>query len=41
VKGKSRGKIQPTTDHEGPEGEDRYSSTLSLTSSLDLGGGGG
>ena len=27
-------KVRPTTGHEGPEGEERYSSTLSLTSSL-------
>jgi hypothetical protein len=28
------GKVQPRTSHEGPEGEYRYSSTLSLTSTL-------
>jgi hypothetical protein len=28
-------KIHPTTGHEGPEGETRYSYTLSLTSALD------
>ena len=30
-----KGKVRPRTDHEGPEGEQRYSSTLSLTSALD------
>jgi len=35
---KSKGKIHPRTGHEGPEGEQRYSSTLSLTSALDAGG---
>jgi hypothetical protein len=33
--GKGKGKAHPITGHEGPEGEQRYSSTLSLTSSLD------
>ena len=28
-------KVHPRTDHEGPEGESSYSSTLSLTSALD------
>jgi hypothetical protein len=28
-------KVHPRTDHEGPEGEYRYNSTLSLTSVLD------
>ena len=28
-------KVHPTTGHEGPEGETRYSSTLSFTSALD------
>jgi hypothetical protein len=32
-----KGKFRPRTGHEGPEGEWRYSSTLSLTSAL--GGG--
>ena len=32
---KGKGKIHPRTDHEGPEGEYRYNSTLSLTSALD------
>ena len=32
------GKIQPRPGYEGPEGEQRYSSTLSLTSALDGGG---
>ena len=31
-------KVHPTTAHEGPEGEEMYSSTLSLTSALDWGG---
>jgi hypothetical protein len=31
-------KAHPITGHEGPEGQDRYSSTLSLTSALDEGG---
>ena len=30
--------VHPRTGHEGPEGEQRYSSTLSLTSALDGGG---
>ena len=34
----SKGKDHPRTDHEGPEGEQRYSSTLSLASALDGGG---
>jgi hypothetical protein len=33
------GEIHPRTGHEGPEGELRYSSTLSLTSVLDGVGG--
>jgi hypothetical protein len=33
-----KGKGHPRTYHEGPEGEYRYSSTLSLTSALDGGG---
>jgi hypothetical protein len=33
--GKGKGKVHPRTGHEGPEGEHRYSSTLSLTSALD------
>jgi hypothetical protein len=38
-KGKGEGKGHPRTGHEGPEGEWRHSSTLSLTSTLDgLGG---
>ena len=36
--GKGKGEVQPRTSHEGPEGEQRYSSTLSLTSALDGGG---
>jgi len=34
-----KGKVRPRTGHEGPEGEQRYSSTLSLTSALDVVGG--
>jgi len=34
VKGKGKGKDHPITGHEGPE-EERYSSTLSLTTALD------
>jgi len=37
--GKGKGKVHPTTDYEGPEGEQRYSSTLSLTLALDGVGG--
>jgi hypothetical protein len=37
-KGKSKGKGHPRTSHEGPEVEQRYNSTLSLTSALDWGG---
>ena len=33
-----KGKVYPRTDHEGPEGEWWYNSTLSLTSALDGGG---
>ena len=32
------GKFGPITGNEGPKGEQRYNSTLSLTSSLDVGG---
>jgi hypothetical protein len=32
---KGKGKVHPRTGHEGPEGEQRYSSTLSLTWVLD------
>jgi hypothetical protein len=38
IPGKLKGKGHPRTDHEGPEGEYRYSSTLSITSALDGGG---
>ena len=31
-----KGKGRPRTCHEGPEGEQRYSSTLSLTPALDI-----
>ena len=34
-RGKGKGKIRPRTGHEGPDGERRYSSNLSLTSALD------
>jgi hypothetical protein len=32
---KGKDKVDPRTGHEGPEGEQRYSSTVSLTSALD------
>ena len=35
---RGKGKVHPRTGHEGPDGEKRYSSTLSLTSALDRGG---
>ena len=35
---KGKGKGLPRTGHEGPEGEQMYSSTLSLISALDGGG---
>jgi hypothetical protein len=35
-KGERKRKVHPRTGYEGPEGEWRYSSTLSLTSSLDV-----
>ena len=35
---KGKGKVHLRTGHEGPEGEQRYSFTLSLTSTLDEGG---
>jgi len=38
-KGKGKGNVRLRTGHEGPEGEKRYSSTLSLTSALDGVGG--
>ena len=37
-KGKGKGNVHPITAHEGPDGEQSYSSTLSLTSVLDGGG---
>ena len=37
--GKGKGKFHPRTGHEGPEGEQTYRSTLSLTSMLDGVGG--
>ena len=36
--GKGKGKALPITGHEGPEGEQMYSSTLPLTSAQDGGG---
>ena len=36
--GKVKGKVLSRTGHEGPEGEQGYSSTLSLTLALDKGG---
>jgi hypothetical protein len=36
---KGKGKVHPRTGQESPEGEERYSSTLSLTSALDGVGG--
>ena len=35
----SKGKVHPRTGHERPEGKQRYSSALSLTSALDGVGG--
>jgi len=37
-KSKGKGKVHPRTNHEDPEGEQRYISTLSLTLALDVGG---
>jgi hypothetical protein len=34
----SKSKVCPRREHKGPEGDKRYSSTLSLTSALDEGG---
>ena len=34
----SQGKVHPRTGHKDPDGEQRYSSTLSLTSALEVGG---
>ena len=34
-----KGKVHPRTDNEGPDGEERYNSTLHLTSALDAVGG--
>jgi len=33
-----RGKVHPRTGHVGPKGEQKYKSTFSLTSALDVGG---
>ena len=38
MKRNKKGKFQPRKGHEGPEVEQRYSSTLSLTSALDTTG---
>jgi hypothetical protein len=38
VRVKAKGKVHPRTGHEDPKGEQRYNSTLSLTSALDWGG---
>jgi hypothetical protein len=37
-RGRGKGEVHPTTGHEGPDGEYRYSCTHSLTSALDGGG---
>jgi hypothetical protein len=37
-KGKGKDKVYPRTRHKGTEGEQRYSSTLSLTSAVNSGG---
>ena len=37
-KPKGKGKVHPRKGHEGPEGEQSYTSTLSSTSALDMGG---
>ena len=37
--GKGKGKVHPITSHKDPEGEQMYSSTLSLNSALDGVGG--
>jgi hypothetical protein len=36
---RQKDKIHPRTEHEGPQGKQRYSSKLSLTSALDVVGG--
>jgi hypothetical protein len=36
--GKGKGKVHRRTGHEGPEGEQKFNCTLSLTSALDGGG---
>jgi len=38
IKDKGKGKTHPRTGHEGPEGEQMYSSTFPSTSALDVGG---
>ena len=40
IKGEGKGKAHTVTGHEGPEGEQMYSSTLPSTSALDGGVGG-
>ena len=37
-KGEGKGKVHPRTGHKGPEGQQRYSSTVSLTLAQDGGG---
>ena len=37
VEGKGKGKVHPRTGHDSPEGEQRYSSTISSTSALHWG----
>jgi len=37
-KGKGKAQVRPKIGHEGPDGEQRYSSTLSLTSALGVAG---
>jgi hypothetical protein len=34
IRVKGKGRVHPRTGHAGPEGEQKYSSTLSLTSAL-------
>jgi hypothetical protein len=38
IASKCKGKIHPRIGHEGPEGRQRYSATLSLTSAVNVGG---
>ena len=39
INNESKGKVHPRTGHEGPEGKQRYNSTVSLTLALDGVGG--